>query len=132
MDLITRGLPELQPFAFAVVAGIVIRTTLVLAGQRWAKTYSSTVTYLLLPSVLSPSCCHSNSTRGHIHMSKFTLETLVRREAPTVSNPDPHFADLPKPAARSLVRLYKSPCHLQLSSPEVLTRCLRDREMMLA
>ena len=51
MDLLAQALPELRLFAFAVAAGFIIRMTLVLAGQRWAKTYSNTVTYLLLPAV---------------------------------------------------------------------------------
>jgi len=38
-------------FVFATLAGLVIRVTLSLAGQRWAATYSNTITYLLLPSV---------------------------------------------------------------------------------
>ena len=51
IGIIAPVLSELQLFAYAVAAGVLIRTTLVLSGQQWAKTYSNTVTYLLLPVV---------------------------------------------------------------------------------
>ena len=51
MTLVTENLPLLQLFFLAIAAGLFIRMTLVLADQQWAKTYSNTVTYLLLPAV---------------------------------------------------------------------------------
>ena len=48
---IAAALPELQLFAYAIASGLFIRVTLALAGQQWAKTYSNTVTYMLLPAV---------------------------------------------------------------------------------
>jgi len=50
-DFITRVLPELELFVAAIGCGLLIRVTLALAGQQWAKTYSNTVAYLLLPVV---------------------------------------------------------------------------------
>jgi hypothetical protein len=37
--------------AIAVACGLIVRLTLGVAGQEWAKTYSNTTTYLLLPLV---------------------------------------------------------------------------------
>ena len=51
MTLLADNLPLLQLFFLAFAAGLFIRITLTLAGQQWAKTYSNTVTYLLLPAV---------------------------------------------------------------------------------
>lgn len=42
---------ELILFILASVSGLAVRVTLSLTGQRWARTYSNTVTYLLLPVV---------------------------------------------------------------------------------
>lgn len=50
-DFIASGLPDVWTLALAVAAGLFIRVTLVLAGQQWAKTYTNTVTYLLLPAI---------------------------------------------------------------------------------
>ena len=51
MSVFTENLPLLQLFFLAIAAGLFIRITLVRAGQQWAKTYSNTVTYLLLPAL---------------------------------------------------------------------------------
>jgi hypothetical protein len=44
-------LNELSLFALAFGSGFLVRLTLSAAGQIWARTYSNTVTYLLLPIV---------------------------------------------------------------------------------
>lgn len=50
-DLILSGLAQIRPISIAIALGVVLRTSLVIAGQRWAKSYSNTVTYMLLPAV---------------------------------------------------------------------------------
>jgi len=42
---------EILLFVLAIASGLVIRTTLVLSGQQWARSFSNTVTYLILPVV---------------------------------------------------------------------------------
>ena len=49
--LILEGLSHLRLIGLAVLCGGVTWAALLGAGQKWAKTYSNTVTYLLLPSI---------------------------------------------------------------------------------
>lgn len=45
------GFRELAIMLLAIFCGLLVRVTLGLAGQQWARTYSNTLTYLLLPVV---------------------------------------------------------------------------------
>jgi len=45
------GLVELAIMMLAILCGLAVRLTLGAVGQQWARTYSNTVTYLLLPVV---------------------------------------------------------------------------------
>jgi len=49
--LILEGLSHLRLMGLAVLCGGVTWAALLGAGQKWAKTYSNTVTYLLLPAI---------------------------------------------------------------------------------
>jgi hypothetical protein len=46
-----NGLPEVGFFVLAAACGLLVRLALGWAGQNWAKTYSNTVSYLLLPVI---------------------------------------------------------------------------------
>jgi hypothetical protein len=43
--------PHVQKIFFLTFSGLLIRQTLVIAGQRWANTYHHLATYLLLPNI---------------------------------------------------------------------------------
>ena len=43
--------PHLIKIFFLTFSGLLIRQTLVIAGQRWANTYHHLATYLLLPNI---------------------------------------------------------------------------------
>ena len=51
MNVIFEPGIQIALFAAAVAAGLIVRLTLGLVGQQWARTYSNTVTYLILPAV---------------------------------------------------------------------------------
>ena len=42
---------ELKPILLMVLGGFVIRSTLIFAGQTWAKSYAQTVSFMVLPII---------------------------------------------------------------------------------
>ena len=41
----------LETYSVLIISGILIRYALIYAGQAWAKTYSQTISFLLLPVI---------------------------------------------------------------------------------
>lgn len=42
---------ELKPLIFIITSGLIIRYSLVFAGQSWAKSHAQTVTFMILPVI---------------------------------------------------------------------------------
>ena len=57
---------ELKPLLVLVTSGLLIRYSLIYAGQNWAKSHSQTVAFLLLPII---TFIITNTIKGNIALS---------------------------------------------------------------